>query len=630
MIHPVPGGPTLPERKRGGRKKVEVLSYGCLYFYYSIFLIISFSSFCVLFCFILLCFFYCFFSQVADENANDSEINIEKGGSAQGVGESIDSDKDKGSAGSGSGSGSILAVAGSTPTDVKKKNDDISTAPPLTTASGTGTATATVPSTGIPIKRRRRKRSTAEPSIDALCLHIKPGRKAGWAAIQAANAAAAAESLLDSGGEDLSGEEDDYDKSRKEGGAYTPGPMTPGSAAITGPFHILYGGCTHHTAGEGAIHTRSVDVHANIFHRESRSREMRKAILRQELLTITESLSKLQSMAAGRDKEKAAERERLRKAVLSRGAHSKVTGGGRNQAIGSNRLPGKTGLLRAIIDQQPVIKPVLLPSKPPICPVSDHSASVPPKVWMPTAALNLDTAHLSGPLSASSVADMETSSEASEGVGEGDGDGERDGGEGEGDGDDSVRKRARVESVRGEGGGGGSEGGSEGEGEGEGESERGIADQETEDEADPEKEESEDPDSDQDGVLAMAKIEASSDVETEDENFAEDEEEEEEDEGEGEGDTSYRTRDGDERVGGDGEEGEREGDGDDRRFEMDQEDSNGSSKYLQNENDNDNETEAEGDVEMDVRAQSFSSGEEDDEEEETEEVEEENDVYLSE
>ena len=62
------------------------------------------------------------------------------------------------------------------------------------------------------------------------------------------------------------------------------------ASGVHGSFCILSGGCTNHTAGEGAIHTRTVDMNANIFYRESKFREQRKKILRLELQKLKDAL----------------------------------------------------------------------------------------------------------------------------------------------------------------------------------------------------------------------------------------------------------------------------------------------------------------------------------------------------
>lgn len=539
-----------------------------------------------------------------------------------------------------SGIGSGSAGVGSGASESKKRGDE------------QGNISATE---GPPIKRRRRrKRAPGEPTIDSLCLHIKPGRKAGWAAIQAANAAAAAESLLDSGGDDFSEDEEDSEKVKKVIGAGVGQSVviTPlNTGAITGPFHILYGGCTRHVAGEGAIHTRSVDTKANVFNRESRSRETRKEILRSELLRISESLSKLQALAAERDREKAAERERLKAAVLSRGIPSGSQGRGSGSGNGTGQISLIGALTKALADkkaglpalaaqQQRKINPKqhqILPQNHknfkqmkatadrkntalpiitaaaagsginagissssfssqlnpsthniqssaavthPGSPSIDSSAStcsnvsVPPKVWMPTASLNIGLA--SNNLNSNGAADIETSSEVSEGE------------------EDKDASQSTGTGGFGTGGGGGS-----------------IADQETEDEVE-EKEESDD----DDGVLAMARVEAMSDVETEDENFGEED-------GDGEDEVEVEV---DEGVDGEGE-------GDDYN-------SDGGAEYSHTSNyeehhqqiersDMGNEGEGEGEG---LVGESFSSSEEEEEEEEEEGnygSEQQTDVYQS-
>ena len=66
--------------------------------------------------------------------------------------------------------------------------------------------------------------------------------------------------------------------------------VSTGASTVHGSFCILTGGCTLHTAGEGAIHTRTVDMKSNIFYKESKYREERKNVLRAELLKLKEGL----------------------------------------------------------------------------------------------------------------------------------------------------------------------------------------------------------------------------------------------------------------------------------------------------------------------------------------------------
>ena len=156
MIDPVPGGPTNPEKRRVRTKKPAGDGNN------------------------------------VDENAVSSQDALMSGvegveaGSGSGLGSLLGL-----ISGVGSGAGFGLGVTRTAAIEAKRKSVE------------------SVPQTDLPIKRRRRKKSAGEPSIDALCLHVKPGRKAGWAAIQAANAAAAAESLLYSGGEESSEDDDE-------------------------------------------------------------------------------------------------------------------------------------------------------------------------------------------------------------------------------------------------------------------------------------------------------------------------------------------------------------------------------------------------------------------------------------
>ena len=600
MLHPVPGGPSLPERTRGGRKKPIVDGTG---------------------------------SGPGTGLVNNSmSLNTDptklEGNVAVSLGVPLGS-----SVVGGNGIVNRSRISGIDPTKRTDPGKRISESPSHSILDR--------PS----IKRKRRKRPAGEPSIDALCLHIKPGRKAGWAAIQAANAAAAAESLLYSGGEEMS-DEDDTGGSDKRSTAtnisnygnsssrscsrnklsdhnLSAANSTP-SAAITGPFHILSGGCTSHTAGEGAIHTRHVDRKSCIFQREGKSRDARKEILRNELLRLTESLQRLQSLAGDRDREKAAERERLKAAVLSRGlrgskgteAAAAVGGEGEGTSTGS-KVPAKKGMTSLITGQtrplqQQSVKPRLSVPAPVL--VSSHtdatlpskntsssgsqssSARRPPKVWMPTALHNLTAAAYTAP---SSDADVETSSEVSGGeledsdiVGTGDDDSRRDA-EGEGE---SERRNIHFDV-------GESIGDDEGLGDAETEDEAELRDEdETDDNIDEE---------DEDGMLTMTSHLQASDIETEDEPSGSEDEAEYARIGEGvgegnDGDDQYehgsrgslydieQTEDGDD-------------EGDDEEDEEDVELDNG--------------MEVCGEEDEETRGVTFSSGEDEDEEEEEEESE---------
>ena len=518
MLHPVPGGPSLPERTRGGRKKPIGDGTGTV--------------------------------TGAGLVNNGTILNSDLTKLEGDIGGSLDVTVGNPAV---SGNGIVIRSRNSF-TDPMKMSDQ---------GKRFNESSAQSIADRPTIKRKRRKRPAGEPSIDALCLHIKPGRKAGWAAIQAANAAAAAESLLYSGGEEMSDEDDAGGGNEKRCAAANisnngsssrscirnklsdhnlSAANPPPSAAITGPFHILSGGCTCHTAGEGAIHTRHVDRKSSIFQREGKSRDARKEILRNELLRLTDSLQRLQSLAVDRDREKAAERERLKAAVLSRGlrgskgteAVAGIAGGGEGRAVGS-KLQAKKGIT-SIVTGQPRPSPqefvksrlsvptAVLDMSHATASLSSNNASSsgsgsgsqsarrPPKVWMPTALHNLTAAAYTAP---SSDADVETSSEMSDGEVEVE------------DGDiidtgDDVR---RVDA--------------EGEGEGEGESERrsihsdvgesmgdyeGLGDVETEDEAElrdgdetDDNIDNDDEEEDEDGMLAMTNHLQASDVETEDE-----------------------------------------------------------------------------------------------------------------
>ena len=60
-------------------------------------------------------------------------------------------------------------------------------------------------------------------------------------------------------------------------------------------------GCSKFLSGEGVVYTRTVNAKAPIFHREHRSREMRKKILREELKRIERAVEVLQDAAKKRD-----------------------------------------------------------------------------------------------------------------------------------------------------------------------------------------------------------------------------------------------------------------------------------------------------------------------------------------
>ena len=557
MLHPVPGGPSLPERTRGGRKKSSV--------------------------------------DAAVPVTSRIDPNSDSTGSANNSAVSTDINviaPERGGGSGGAGIGTLNGIKNGNGDTGRKNSESIA----VTTADRT------------PLKRKRRKRAAGEPSIDALCLHIKPGRKAGWAAIQAANAAAAAESLLYSGGEDMSDEDEDgggggggdrklvtsnnnNNSSSSSGHKSSNNLIQPAaniapSAAITGPFHILSGGCTRHTAGEGAIHTRYVDSKSSIFHREGRSREARKEILRNELLRITEALHRLQSLAGERDREKVAERERLKAAVLSRGlplvaqrGYRGVEGtGGSASGSGSRDTEdgkitkqgiGKRGLIPMLVAQKQLQQvksshlavPAAVRSGSKKVSLSGNngkfgsssnsesleglgsefgSVNAPPKVWMPTALFNLNAVAYREP---SGNADIETSSETSERGRKEEEEEEEEEGEEEGEGSDNVgtgesdkdRDRDRERSDRDGVGERYEEEGEEDVG-----SNNGLGDVETEDEAelrDGDKTDddnyndgdNDEDDGEEDGMLAMTSNIQASDAETEDEpSGSEDEVEEDE------------------------------------------------------------------------------------------------------
>lgn len=135
------------------------------------------------------------------------------------------------------------------------------------------------------IKRRRRRRSADAPLLPLLPKEItKAAKKLG----------AVAAAALISGDAPLGKEEewctvDSFD-----------GAVSASTSNAQGPYCTLTGGCTLHIAGEGAIQTRHVDFAAPLFQKESKYRECRKEILREELRRLTESFNDLRRCAEER------------------------------------------------------------------------------------------------------------------------------------------------------------------------------------------------------------------------------------------------------------------------------------------------------------------------------------------
>ena len=138
-----------------------------------------------------------------------------------------------------------------------------------------------------PLKRRRRK------TCDSLAsLPMKASDKRATRPSSTSNIDVKRNSKKDLNNCDLQGI--DYTD------GLTPFPFTAVSENAQGPYSMLTGGCTAHMAGEGAIQTRFVDLNSRLFQRESKCREVRKAILREELRLLTECLQSLGEKADGR------------------------------------------------------------------------------------------------------------------------------------------------------------------------------------------------------------------------------------------------------------------------------------------------------------------------------------------
>jgi hypothetical protein len=138
-----------------------------------------------------------------------------------------------------------------------------------------------------PLKRRRRK------TCDSLAsLPMKASDKRATRPASSSNIDAKRNRKKDLNNCDLQGI--DYTD------GLTPFPSTAVSENAQGPYSVLTGGCTAHIAGEGAIQTRFVDLNARLFQRESKCREVRKAILREELRLLTECLQSLGEKAEER------------------------------------------------------------------------------------------------------------------------------------------------------------------------------------------------------------------------------------------------------------------------------------------------------------------------------------------
>jgi hypothetical protein len=135
------------------------------------------------------------------------------------------------------------------------------------------------------IKRRRRRRSADAPLLPLLPKEISKAAK---------KLSAVAAAALISGDGPLDKEEEWCAVDSYDGGA------SASTSNAQGPYCTLTGGCTLHIAGEGAIQTRHVDFAAPLFQKESKYRECRKEILREELRRLTESFNDLRRCAEER------------------------------------------------------------------------------------------------------------------------------------------------------------------------------------------------------------------------------------------------------------------------------------------------------------------------------------------
>ena len=251
MVHPVPGGPTFPEQKKRGHKKNSDIVVGDIN---SKDMNMDMDG-----------------MEILEYDSSKDKINDkDKNGVSHGS-TSKDKDKDR----DGQKGGRSL-------NDDKNKDKDVGEDKKKRCMSS---------DKSHPLKRRRRKASDSLATLPMKRTDKKTTRSPSHLP-----------GHVDFGTQDK--EVIDLNCSELQLAEHTDGmspyPSTAVSENAQGPYSVLTGGCTLHIAGEGAIQTRYVDLNARLFQRESRCKEERKVILREELRVLTECLRSLGELANDR------------------------------------------------------------------------------------------------------------------------------------------------------------------------------------------------------------------------------------------------------------------------------------------------------------------------------------------
>ena len=260
MVHPVPGGPTFPEQKKRGHKKNSNIVVGDI--------------------------------NGKDMNMDMDGMEILEYDSSKDKIKDKDKDKDKNGVSHGSTSKDKDKdrdgqEGGKSLNDDKNKDKDKDKDKEI----GEDKKKRCISSDkSHPLKRRRRKASDSLATLPMKRADKKTTRPSHLTG------------QLDFGTQDkeeidLSGREFQVVEHTDGMSSY---PSTAVSENAQGPYSVLTGGCTLHIAGEGAIQTRYVDLNARLFQRESRCKEERKVILREELRVLTECLRSLGELANNR------------------------------------------------------------------------------------------------------------------------------------------------------------------------------------------------------------------------------------------------------------------------------------------------------------------------------------------
>ena len=256
MVHPVPGGPTFPEQKKRGHKKNSDIIVG-------------------------------------DTNSKDMSMDID-GMEMLEYDSSKDKikDKDKDKNGVSHGSASKDKVKDKEgQKGVKSLNDDKYKDKDKDKEIGEDKKRCMSSDKSHPLKRRRRKASDSLATLPLKRTDKKttrpPSHRPGHLDFESRD-----KEVLDLNGSEL--------QVAEHTDGMSPYPSTAVSENAQGPYSVLSGGCTLHIAGEGAIQTRYVDLNARLFQRESRCKEERKVVLREELRVLTECLRSLGELANNR------------------------------------------------------------------------------------------------------------------------------------------------------------------------------------------------------------------------------------------------------------------------------------------------------------------------------------------